>query len=503
MGVKDMLAGLARPKNAASVRERAGRKFAKGDNAAGVATLMELGDGAEPNDHFQIGECYETATGVVLNFATAAKWYERAAEKGHIRAQAKLGDFYLFGRRGHLDKRDNETGASRLLPQGISAPQDFARAYQWNSAAAQAGSAEAQGRLAYQYAMGLGVEPDYALAEHWFLAAAGQGHPSGQFGLGMLYASENLGGADYAKAAHWFARAVTENDDIGSKYYLGLLLKDGLGVPADQERAVELLSEAAEGNHTEAMFRLGELYSERAGDKNFALAETWLRRAGARGHVRALVSLARILVLGTAIPDYSTAAVALREAADLGDALAQFYLGQFYNSGLGVPPDPEEAGIWFSKAADQGVIGAIESLGVMHVTGVGRERDYRAAFSLLSLAAEKGSSSAEFNIGNLYNSGLGVERDFSAAIASFTRAAEGGSPEACLRLGVLYATGEGVEQDYAAAAEWYAKAESHGNTDGTSNLAFLYIRGLGVQLDQARGIQMLVGLADGGNLAAA
>ena len=41
--------------------------------------------------------------------------------------------------------------------------QDFAKALHWNALAAEAGSAEAQGRLAYQYALGLGVDADYAL----------------------------------------------------------------------------------------------------------------------------------------------------------------------------------------------------------------------------------------------------------------------------------------------------------------------------------------------------
>jgi TPR repeat protein len=505
MGIKDILSGLTRAKGSDSSREQAKREFARGNNAAGVAALLQLGD-ADPEVQFQLGECYETATGVILNFATAAMWYERAAAKGHLPAQAKLGDFYLFGRRAHAspadETKDTGTGSSRLRPKGVSVPQDFAKALHWNAVAAEAGLADAQGRLAYQYAMGHGVEPDFAAAERWFSAAAQQGGASGQFGLGMLYAGAYLGEVDYVKAAHWFEQAVADHDDIPSKYYLALLLKDGLGIPADQERALELLGEAAEKQHTDAMFRLGESYqNDVVGKKNFALAETWLRRAGSRGHIKALVSLARLLVEGTVVPDYGSAAVVLREAADLSDGLAQYYLGQFYNLGLGVHHDPTEAAAWFRKAADQGIIGAIESLGVMHATGIGQERDLQAAFSLLSLAAEKGSASADFNIGNLYNSGLG-ERDVDAAIASYRRAAERGSAEACVSLGVSYATGDGVEQDYAAAAEWYAVAEQRGNTNGTTNLAFLYIRGLGVEQNQDRGIRMLETLAEADNLAA-
>src|SRR5262249_29516299 len=161
-------------------------------------------------------------------------------------------------------------------------------------------------------------------------------------------------------------------DDTASKYYLALLLKDGLGVQADLPRAARLLNEAAENNNTDAMYRLGELFqSGAAGEKKFAVGATWLRRGGSPGHGEAAVSLAGLLVEDSATPDYGSAAVALREAADLGDGLAQFNLGQFYSFGLGVHRDPGEAAVWFRKAADQGMIGAIESLGLMHVTGIG------------------------------------------------------------------------------------------------------------------------------------
>jgi hypothetical protein len=506
MKFRELLGGFSRTKDAVALYEQARQAFARGENAVGAAALLKIGEDGDPEVSFQLGECYETAKGVMPNFGTAALWYEKAASRGHVGAQARLGDLYLFGRRGRADPGPggaDESSASRLRPRGMGVQQDFAKALYWNSLSAEAGSGEAQGRLAYQYALGLGVDADYMLAERWFSAAAEQGHGSGQFGLGMLYAGAYKGAADYVKAAYWFERAVIDNADTSSKYYLALLLKDGLGVPADPRRALELLSEAADNNHTEAIYRLGDLYrSGAAGEKNFVLAEMWLRRAGARGHTGALVSLAKLLVEDSAPPDYGSAAIVLREAADLGDGLAQYYLGEFYNAGRGVPHDPAEASIWFHKAADHGVIGAIESLGLMHATGIGQERDYSAALSLLRLAAERGSASAEFNIGNLYNHGLGIERNVEAAIDSYRRAAQRGSADACLRLGVLYATGDGVEQDYKAAADWYARAEQGGNIEGTSNLAFLYIRGLGVELDQKRGIRMLSTLADSGHLSA-
>src|SRR5215469_15179683 len=111
MKLRDLLGGFGRAKGADELREEAKQAFAAGDNAAGAAALLKIGEAADPEVCFLIGECYETARGVLPNFATAASWYERAAQKGHLRAQERLGDFYLFGRR--LADEDGGERASR------------------------------------------------------------------------------------------------------------------------------------------------------------------------------------------------------------------------------------------------------------------------------------------------------------------------------------------------------------------------------------------------------
>lgn len=45
----------------------------------------------------------------------------------------------------------------------------------------------------------------------------------------------------------------------------------------------------------------------------------------------------------------------IRNAAEMGDARAQFYLGSFYYDGNGVTKDLDEAEKWIRKAAEQGI----------------------------------------------------------------------------------------------------------------------------------------------------
>jgi TPR repeat protein len=52
--------------------------------------------------------------------------------------------------------------------------------------------------------------------------------------------------------------------------------------------------------------------------------------------------------------DYATAMRLLRPLADLGNAVAQSYLGDMYNFGEGVPQNYAQAVVWLRKAAEQG-----------------------------------------------------------------------------------------------------------------------------------------------------
>jgi TPR repeat protein len=309
-----------------ALRKRADRCFGKGDNAAGLRALLALAYLQDPDIAFRLGECYERGIGVIPNFVSAVRWYEPAAGRGSVKAMSRLGDIYLSGRIvpiGNSAVSGTESdlallGCNRLRPAGRSVPQDWGKAFHWNMAAAKQGDAEAQARLGSQFIAGLGVDKDLAQGEHWFRASAGQGCAAGEFGLGALYASTNDG-----KAAELFEKAAAQGNPL-AKLSLAVLLIAGQGVPVDRERGAKLLTDAAEAGNTEAMFRLGEVYRGRdfAG-RNLEMAETWLRRAGTRGHTPALLALACLLVDDLAVPDYDSAAIILHEAASRGNVGAR------------------------------------------------------------------------------------------------------------------------------------------------------------------------------------
>ena len=66
--------------------------------------------------------------------------------------------------------------------------------------------------------------------------------------------------------------------------------------------------------------------------------------------------------------DFKTAVTEFRSAAEAGDPLAQFYLGECYFNGRGVPQDFAGGIEWYTKAAEQGQVEAQETLGGIYFT---------------------------------------------------------------------------------------------------------------------------------------
>ena len=101
--------------------------------------------------------------------------------------------------------------------------------------------------------------------------------------------------------------------------------------------------------------------------------------------------------------------------AEQGDASAQYYLGNMYNDGQGVPEDDKEAVKWYRLAAEQGDANAQYNLGFMYDEGYGVPEDDKQAAKWYRLAAEQGLVIAQYNLGIMYSIGDGVPEDYVIA----------------------------------------------------------------------------------------
>jgi len=93
--------------------------------------------------------------------------------------------------------------------------------------------------------------------------------------------------------------------------------------------------------------------------------------------------------------DKAQAARRFQQAADLGHAGAQYYLGMLYEKGTGVPKDMAAAINWYRQSATNGYAEAGVILGNFYSEGLRMQQDYVEAFVWYSVAAAEGHRLAE------------------------------------------------------------------------------------------------------------
>jgi hypothetical protein len=142
--------------------------------------------------------------------------------------------------------------------------------------------------------------------------------------------------------------------------------------------------------------------------------------------------------------DYGSALATLLPKARSGDPVAQTYVGEIYEKGLGLPgPDYAAAASWYRKAADQDHGPAQTSLGSLYERGLGVPKDkvaalewYRRATGLTedrlifesALKAEREAFQREIALRNRVASSL--RQQLHQAKQQQTSASKGASPRA-------------------------------------------------------------------------
>lgn len=154
------IAALASASPAAAPTVKSGvEAWQKGDHAGAAAIWRNLADKGDADAAFNLGQAYRLGRGVPADSAQAKKWFEAAANKGHLDAQVSLG-LLLF------DSGDRATAMNWLnkaagrgeprallvvgtaLFNGDEVKQDPIRGYALVSRAAAQGLAPAQSTLA-------------------------------------------------------------------------------------------------------------------------------------------------------------------------------------------------------------------------------------------------------------------------------------------------------------------------------------------------------------------
>jgi TPR repeat protein len=145
----------------------------------------ELG---HPLAAMRYGLALNEGNGVKKDPTGALKWLSYAQSNGVPEAGLALGDLYARTPPSR-DKAANE----KMLQSAIS----------WYEAAANAGVASAQFKLANAYIAGAGVARDPIQAQRWYVRAAQQGLPNAEYALGLFFTGGVAGNADPVEGYKW------------------------------------------------------------------------------------------------------------------------------------------------------------------------------------------------------------------------------------------------------------------------------------------------------------
>ena len=125
---------------------------------------------------------------------------------------------------------------------------------------AEKGDAWSQLNLGAAYDNGLGVKRDVEQALYWYQKAAEQGLAEAQFNLAHLLVSEEISAV---AAAEWMQKAA-EQGMPDAQYLMGVIYAEGIGVDADDDKAVAWLKKAIAQGQKEAEKYLKEHYRSAA-----------------------------------------------------------------------------------------------------------------------------------------------------------------------------------------------------------------------------------------------
>lgn len=105
----------------------------------------------------------------------------------------------------------------------------------------------------------------------------------------------------------------------------------------------------------------------------------------------------------------------LTEAANKGDAEAQFYLGFCFAYGDGVEQDYKQAIYWYTKAAEQDFIPAQIELGICYYYGYGVALNPKQGVYWFQKAAGQGDTHGQALLGNDFTIGKGGSQNYQLA----------------------------------------------------------------------------------------
>lgn len=274
------------------------------------------------------------------------------------------------------------------------------------------------------------------------------------------------------------------------------------------DRAFPLFLTCARAGSGEAMYFLGEYYSQGYGhvEQDTKRGAEWRKKGAMAGHILAQLNTAynlpgdhpgRLAIPKVVFPD-------ILAMAEAGDIFAQNELPDMYFYGFGTEKNVGEALRWLETAAARGFWRPLNKLGEMYYYGEGVPADESRARGYFEKAAAMGYGDAEANLAMCEYAGQ--KKNMTRAVSLLRRAFAHGalfSKDIANLLGLFILDGEGVKKDEKEAFEWMKRSAEMGCPAGMNHLAVFYERGIGTAPNEAKAEEWCRKAADLGHAEAA
>lgn len=193
---------------------------------------------------------------------------------------------------------------------------------------------------------------------------------------------------------------------------------------------------------------------------------------------------------------YAQALSMAKQAAQTGDADAQFLTGYIQTKGLSGAVDHLSARNWFNKAAEQRNTDAMVALGEMAMRSQGG-LNTSDALHWFSMAANSNRADAMRAIGDMYIKGAVLKKDIEQGREWLQKAVDFGDKIAIRQMADSY-----HETDAKTAMRWYKKAAAQGDMESAYIAAIMYEENFDIKPDAAEMARLMRIAAKAGHSAA-
>ncbi len=338
------------------------------------------------------------------DYKQAVEWYQKAANLKDINAPLQLAHAYL---------------------QQGSPIYDLKEGFLWTLKAAEAGNITAEKELSGLYEKGIGVEASPQLAAQWKEHVLKDEKKPPQYSSIELAALWLTNGAtdDIKKTPYqiggifseWYNPSVLRNNIYNQAPQLGLISRKALFKPEFElsqpndvpinyyyDALVDKTISFQPNQWTYPIYPLNKFVQAQENASSYVLSRSTVAVPSIDANYLNEqdvedVGLFDLWTLGwQEYANYASVFNSLYFKAILGDAQAQFEIGQMFQFGLGVPQNKESAIIFYQNAAAQQHLGAEYHLGILNLQDALSKEQYVEAINWLTDSAFKGNSRAQY-----------------------------------------------------------------------------------------------------------